>query len=146
MTSMDKRLQFGTSIARTFAASILSPLQCTGVDGYSWTTLGPIAVGVALVIAASIPRSSLTSEPEPLPRLEYDFGEIGDYFAQRPVAVATRSAVVAFEALWWLAGRFLLISRLESGEPRASTSASRGVILLSAFNAASQPVIYISKY
>ena len=79
-------------------------LCCIGVDGYSWTTIGPIAVGVSLLIAASIPHTSLTSAPEPLPRLEYDFEEIGEYFAQRPVAVATRSAVVAFEGLWWWAG------------------------------------------
>ena len=75
--------------------------------GYDWTTIGPIAVGVALLVAASIPRSRLTSEPEPLPRLEYKFEEIGDYFAQRPVAVATRSAVVAYEGLKWAAGALL---------------------------------------
>lgn len=77
---------------------------CIGVAGYSWTTIGPIAVGVALLVAASTPRSNLTSEPEPLPELEYDFEEIGEYFAQRPVAVAVRSTVVAFEALRWSAG------------------------------------------
>lgn len=85
--------------------TVIKPIPVrSGVAGYSWTTIGPIAAGVALLVLASIPRRSLTSEPEPLPRLEYDIDEIGEYFAQRPVAVATRSAVVAFEALKWSAG------------------------------------------
>ena len=97
-----------THLLRAHRVILLPTLVCpVGVDGYSWTTIGPIALGVSLLIAASIPRTSLTSLPEPLPRLEYDFEEIGEYFAQRPVAVATRSAVVAFEALWWWAGAVL---------------------------------------
>lgn len=77
-------------------------------------TLAPIASAVAFLVVASIPKRSLPSD-DPLPRLEYEINEISDYFAQRPVAVATRSVVVAAEALRWGLGKYSSLEQQSHG-------------------------------
>jgi len=82
-------------------------LPHAGIAGHSWVTVATLSIVVAVLLAFSIPRRN-GAGPEPLPRLEYDIHEIGQYWAQRPVAVASRSAVVALEGLRWGVGRIVL--------------------------------------
>jgi hypothetical protein len=92
-------------VAEAQGRSTSKKCATAGFAGHSWAAIAIISVVVAVLVAFSIPRSSAGGTAEPLPRLEYDIDEIGEYWAQRPVAVASRSAAVAFEGMRWGVGK-----------------------------------------
>lgn len=74
------------------------------MGGHSWGTLAIVAVSIIVAVAFSTPSSREAEDPDPLPPLVYDVDVVGAYWAQRPVAVARRSTVVAAEGLQWAFG------------------------------------------
>ncbi|CAL5225145.1 g7925 [Coccomyxa viridis] len=111
------------------AADAFADLSARGIGGYNTSTVTLLFLGALTVVLATAPRPgeepySTPAGERPLP-WEYDAQEVAAYWAQRPVALATRSMQVFAAALW--VGSGLLYDQATGGMKRNAPQRAKQV-------------------